>query len=265
MAQDIPADKGQQVFFVDDDLIERLLRGDPAPVPSKPQRPALSRSLAPAIELASAGKLDDAVRKLEVELDRCENASEIHNGLVHLRFEQQNWHEAELHYAKAAEQEPKNAAAHYNLALCLERQAKFETAAQAFEAALSIDPKRWQAQIGRGLCLLRLNRPDAALPCWEAALSDLPSAKKDQRQDDILFGKAVTLHQLGRLQEAADLYNRLLPASPNSIDLLANLTTLSIARKDTTRAKEMAERLFSSLSHHCAGGSGRYGARAGRL
>ncbi len=27
MAQDIPADKGPQVFFVDDDLIERLLRG----------------------------------------------------------------------------------------------------------------------------------------------------------------------------------------------------------------------------------------------
>src|SRR5579872_7169562 len=33
-------------------------------------------------------------------------------------------------------------------------------------------------------------------------------------------------------------------ANPNSIDLLANLTTLSIALKDTDRAKEMAERLL---------------------
>jgi len=32
MAQDIPADKAQQVFFVDDDLIERLLRRDPTPL-----------------------------------------------------------------------------------------------------------------------------------------------------------------------------------------------------------------------------------------
>ena len=249
MAQDIPADKGEQVFFVDDDLIERLLRGDPAPVPPKPQRPAFSNSLAPAIELASAGKLDEAVQKLESALHetgnaRGQNAAEIHNGLGHLRFEQQDWNAAEGHYAKAVAQEPKNTAAHYNLALCLERQQKFEAAAQEFEAALSVDPKRWQAQIGRGLCLLRLNRAEAALPCWEAALNDLPPAKKDQRQDDILFGKAVALHQLGRLEEASNIYNQLLPANPNSIDLLANLTTLSIACKDVTRAKEMAERLF---------------------
>jgi tetratricopeptide (TPR) repeat protein len=118
MAQDIPEAKAQQVFFVDDDLIERLLRGDPAPVPPKPQRPALSSSLAAAIELASAGKLDEAVQKL------------------------------------------------------------------------------------------------------------------------------VALHQLGRLEETSDLYNQLLPANPNSIDLLANLTALSLARKEEAKAKEMAERLF---------------------
>ena len=46
MAQDNPADKTQQVFFVDDDLIERLLRGDAAPIPPKPQRAAYSSSLA---------------------------------------------------------------------------------------------------------------------------------------------------------------------------------------------------------------------------
>src|SRR5665213_4252721 len=122
MAQDNPADKPadntQQVFFVDDDLIERLLRGDPAPVPPKPRRPAYSSSLAPAIELASAGKLDDAVQKLEDALDhtenaRSENAAEIHSGLGHLRFEQRDWNRAEHHYAKAVEQEPKNIAAHY--------------------------------------------------------------------------------------------------------------------------------------------------------
>src|ERR1700685_1603861 len=112
---DKPPDKTQQVFFVDDDLIERLLRGDPIPVPPKPQRPAFSSSLAPAIELASQGKLDDAVRKLEGALEntenaRGENAAEIHNGLGHLRFEQKNWKDAERHYAKAVEQEPKNTA-----------------------------------------------------------------------------------------------------------------------------------------------------------
>ena len=137
MAQDMLQDNGQQVFFIDDELIERLLRGDAAPVPAKPKRPASSGSLATAVALASEGKVDEAVRELEGALERGENAVEVHSGLGHLRFEQQNWSAAERHYAKVAELEPKHPTAHYNLGLCLERQSKFEEAAKEFEAALS--------------------------------------------------------------------------------------------------------------------------------
>src|SRR6202163_2959835 len=244
MAQDIPQKDSQQVFFVDDELIERLLRGDAAPSPAKQKRAAHSGSLATAVALASAGQVDDALRELEAALERGENVVEVQSGLGHLHFEKENWNQAERHYAKVVEREPKHLTAHYNLGLCLERQSKFEEAAKAFEAALSLDPKRWQAQIGRGLCLLRLHRPEAALECWEAALRDLPPEKKAQRQDDIPFGKAVALHQAGRLEEAAELYYKLLPANPNSTDLLNNLIVLSIARKEEARVKEQAERLL---------------------
>jgi len=233
-----------EVFFIDDDLIERLLRGDAAPASAKQKRPAASNGLAAAVTLASEGKLDDAVRELEAALGRGENPVEVQSALGHLRFEQQKWSEAQGHYAKVAAREPKHQTAHYNLGLCLERQTKFEEAAKEFEAALAIDPKRWQAQVGRGLCLLRLNQAEAALPCWEAAQSELRASKKPQRQDDILFGKAVTLHQLGRLDEAAELYQKLLPLNPNSIDLLSNIVSLAGARKEEPRAKEMAERLL---------------------
>ena len=64
MAQDMSTDDRQQIFFIDDELIERLLRGDPAPVPALPQRLAASGSLATAVELASAGRVDDAVRDI---------------------------------------------------------------------------------------------------------------------------------------------------------------------------------------------------------
>ena len=206
--------------------------------------PVASSGLAAAVALATDGKLDEAVRELEGALARGENPSEVQSALGHLRFEQQKWSEAQGHYAKVAEQEPKHPTAHYNLGLCLERQSKFEEAAKEFEAALAIDPKRWQAQVGRGLCLLRLNRAEAALPCWEAAQSELRASKKPQRQDDILFGKAVTLHQLGRLDEASELYQKLLPLNPNSIDLLSNIVSLAGARKEEMQAKEMAERLL---------------------
>src|SRR5450432_3797533 len=137
----------QEVFFIDDDLIERLLRGDAAPASPKQKRPAASSGLATAVALATEGKLDDAVRELEAALGRGENPIEVQSGLGHLRFEQQNWSEAQRHYTKVAEQEPKHPTAHYNLGLCLERQSKFAEAAKEFEAALAIDAKRWQAQV----------------------------------------------------------------------------------------------------------------------
>ena len=43
----------QHVFFVDDDLIERLMRGDVVDDPAKKKRPANSTALARAVQLAS--------------------------------------------------------------------------------------------------------------------------------------------------------------------------------------------------------------------
>jgi len=94
MAQDIPQKDSQQVFFVDDELIERLLRGDAAPSPAKRQRAVYSGSLAAAVALASAGQLDDAVRELETALERGDNVVEVQSGLGHLHFEKENWNEA---------------------------------------------------------------------------------------------------------------------------------------------------------------------------
>ena len=55
------------VFFIDDDLIERLMRGDASAAAgaSQNKRPAESSALGVAVKLASEGKLDEAVRKLE--------------------------------------------------------------------------------------------------------------------------------------------------------------------------------------------------------
>src|SRR5579862_7613397 len=142
----------QNVFVVDDDLIERLLRGDAPEDPSKKKRQVESSALAAAIKLASDGKLDEAVKELERAASKGESPNEIHGALGHLKFEQQKWSEAAEWYRKVTTAEPKHRTAHYNLALCLERQGKFADAAAGFEYALSVDPKRWQAQVARGLC-----------------------------------------------------------------------------------------------------------------
>ena len=43
-----------QVFFIDDDLIERLLRGDAAPASAKPKRPAAASGLAAAVAVGDS-------------------------------------------------------------------------------------------------------------------------------------------------------------------------------------------------------------------
>ena len=190
-------EKNETIFFIDDDLVERLMRGDTtAADPSKKKRPAEATALSTAVKLASDGKLDDAVKELERALGQGENAIEVHTGLGHLRFEQQKWDEAAAAYSKVIELDPKNRTAHYNLGLVRERQGKFAEAAQSFEAALAVDPKRWQARVGLGLCQLQLGKAEDALESFQASLKESPN------QDRALFGKAVALHQLGKLDEA---------------------------------------------------------------
>src|SRR5579884_2222933 len=202
-------ENNEHVFFVDDDLIEKLMRGDAPGDSARNKRAAASPSLGKAVKLASEGKLNDAIKELERAAERGENPSEVYTGLGHLRFEQQNWAEAANCYSKAAAADPKHRSAHYNRGLCLERQEKFEDAAKAFEAALAFDPKRWQAQLGRGLCLLQLGKSAEALECFQNALKENPA------HEQALFGKSVALHQLGRLDDAFEGYRKLLASQSN--------------------------------------------------
>ena len=92
----------QGVFVVDDELIERLLRGDAPEDSSKKKRPVASSGLAVALKFASEGRLDDAVKELERAASKGESPNEVHTALGHLKFEQQNWAEAANWYRKAA-------------------------------------------------------------------------------------------------------------------------------------------------------------------
>ena len=134
--------------------------------------------------------------------------------------------------------EANNATAHYNLGLALERQGQFDQAGRSFETALSLNQGLWQAHTGRGLCLLHLGQLEQALQHFDQALRSSPG------QDRTLFGKAVALHQLGKLDEAAEIYRKLLPSNASSAELLVNLITLSMARKDDAKTKEYSDRML---------------------
>src|SRR5262245_36807543 len=111
----------QSVFFVDDDLIEKLMRGDASADPAKTKRAAQSHVLVRAVELASTGGLAEAIRELEEAVERGEQSADIHSSLGHLYFEDKAWAKAAASDGKVIETEQSHRTAHYNLALCLER------------------------------------------------------------------------------------------------------------------------------------------------
>ena len=212
--------------------------------PVKP-RPTFAGAFAKAVSLASQGHLADAIEALELGAEMGEDPVEIHSGLGHLRFEQQNWAEAAHHYAAVAQAEPGHPTAHYNLALCLERQEKFAEAAEAFGQALTDDPARWQAELGRGLCLLRVPSPQEALACLDrveenARNSGLGNPQRARVYDALRFGRAAALQQTGKLDQAWDIYQSLLPTYTDSVDLLANLVTLAASRKEWSTVEELS-------------------------
>lgn len=226
------ADQNQQVFFVDDELVERLLRGD-APVPSKAARPAAAPAVTEAVKQAINGQLDEAAKTLETAGEQGEDPSEVYSALGHVRFEQRQWEEAADCYAKAGK-----APVHcYNRGLALARQGKFSEAAASFETASS-DPKLWQARAGLGCCLLHLGQWETAIGHFDIVLDKQPLHERS------LFGKAVALQHLGKLDDAWDLYRKLLPTNPDSEELITNMMALSAARGDQTKTREYAEYLL---------------------
>ena len=233
----------QQLFVVNGDLVESLLRGDKGSVDPNKAAIEASDGLARGVALADHGHIDQAIRALEEAFARGENPVEIQTALGHLRFEQENWSAAEAHYSKAMQLEPMHPTVHYNLALCLQRQSKFQAALEAFEAALAVDPKRWQAHFGRGWCLLKLEQPEPALVALQAAEKDILHGYEDSGPR-IQFGKAVALHMLGRMEDALELYKSLLPQMPGSVELLSNLVTMYHVRGDASQVFEFAERLL---------------------
>jgi tetratricopeptide (TPR) repeat protein len=239
----------QSVFFVDDDLIEKLMRGDAPAASGKSKREAPSNALVKAVELASAGHLADAIRELEQAVQRGERSADIYSSLAHLYFEDKSWSKAADHYSKVIEGKPSHRTAHYNLALCLERMGKLDQAAEEYQSAAVADPSGWRPLLGHGFCLLRQSKPEAALVSFDAALERSLREDPNMNQDRILVGKAVAFEHMGRMEEAEELFKKLLPADPNSPGLLGNFIAVSMARKDDARVKELSERLLKTQPH----------------
>ena len=185
-------ENNQHVFFVDDDLIEKLMRGDAVDDKNKKKRPASTSALAKAVSLASEGKLDEAVKELEARPGaatirwRCKPAWAIcaSNSRIGLK-------------RRALRQGGRTGAAASHRALqpgAVSRTAGKirRSGARNLKLRCPSIPTRWQAQLSRGLCLLQLGKPEAALECIRGRVE----GKSGERSRVIRqSGRAATIGQ----------------------------------------------------------------------
>ena len=228
----------QWLWFVDEELVEKLTKPEEEPLETEAARPAETRATAKALALHQEGKTKQALETLARAIEKGEELADLYLMAGAIRLETQQWEGAAANFANLVALEPEHRSAHHNLGIALARCGRFEEAAAAFEKSRSISPQLWQSSLGLGVCRLETGHPQAAFDAFQACLEQHPQS------DKALFGRAVALQQLGRLEESHDAYRKILPDNPNNPEILNNLVALSVARKDHSRLREYADRLL---------------------
>lgn len=213
------------LWFVDEELVDRLMAPDEV-APTASIRPAEAAAAGVALGLHMQGRTQDAANEVERALESGEPPSDLYAIAGNLHFQLGDFTRAAGHFAKLRSLVPDHPTAGFNLGVCYERLGKYEQAIEAFTTAASRHNQLWQAHVGLGYCHLRLGRYNRALQAFQDSLELQPAS------DKALFGMAVALQFLGRLDEAEDVYVRLLPHYSENVEMLSNLVVLAATRKD---------------------------------
>ncbi len=227
----------QWLWFADEQLVEDPLGPDEL-APADALRPSATAVTGLALHMHAMGQTIQSIAALQQALDSGEPAADLHALAGRLYFELENFECALSHFNALSDLAPNNPAISFNAALCYDRQGRHEQAIQAFTNAGSGANGLWQAQVGLGYCLLRQGSHKEALNAFQDAL------ELQRDSDRAIFGMAVTLHLLGRTEEAERAYLQLPPTYAENTDLLSNLAALAVLRRDYKRLRGCADHLL---------------------
>jgi tetratricopeptide (TPR) repeat protein len=195
---------------------------------------ALPDPLQAALALRAQGRLQEALAALSVPAELSADANILRGDL---QYELGQVEQAAETYLAVTEQDPDHVYAQGQLGLCLYRLKLWEAAAHAFGVVLQFDPHRDELRLQLADCLLRLKRFEAALACFDECWSEASRRRA-------LFGKAVALQLLRRLDEAEKLYERLLAIDPVAEEALSNLIAMSMEVFELARVQKYSQRLL---------------------
>jgi tetratricopeptide (TPR) repeat protein len=192
-----------------------------------------------ALALRAQGRPQEALHALSIPEELSTDACILRGDL---QFELGQIEQAAETYLAVTEEDPDHIYVQGQLGFCLHRLKLWEAAAQAFEVVLQFDPHRDEVRLQLADCFLRLKRFEAALKCFDECWSEGSRRRA-------LFGKAVALQLLRRLDEAVKLYERLLTIDPAAEEALSNLIAMSMEVFELARVQTYSQRLLEINSH----------------
>ena len=131
-------------------------------------------ALEPAMELAKAGRLDDAAATLEKLLDKNPRFAEAHVKLITIYAQLGQPQKAEEHFQTAVRLNPQDPESYFDHGLLFASQERFVEAETAFRKALAINPQHRDAQLNLGSMLEAQGKLPEAMSQYQRVLDASP-------------------------------------------------------------------------------------------
>jgi tetratricopeptide (TPR) repeat protein len=188
----------------------------------------------------AAGRLQEAAEAYEkaIEINRrypqprfAWIVDSLYEGLGDVRLRQGRTEEAGRVWREWVRVRPENPDARVRLGDHLMKQGRFDEAAAHLEIAMRQDPDHYGARLGYAWILLHNGEAGAALRRFQALDREHPDVQA-------LFGSALSLMQLGRLEEAEEAFQEVLHRDPDYWQALGNLAGIY---EQTDRQEEAAD------------------------
>ncbi len=170
-----------------------------------------------------AGREEEALDAARKAVTLYPDSAEAHSSVSFGLIQQQRFAEAESHARRALEIDPRLINANQNLGEALRRSGRYEEAVEAYHKALKLDSNYALAHAGLGDALFSMQRHEEAVATLERALS---LGMKPKMTVGVRNRMGEALEILGRLDEAAAQYQRVLaiqPLHPATLTRLANV------------------------------------------
>jgi len=192
--------------------------------PGSPQA-ELRQSFQKAVDLSSAGKLDEAEAAYKELLAKWPDIPEIHQNLGGVYRQKKDWASAEASLLKALELRPDSADIAASLATVYQESGRPEKAMEVINKAAVDNPQDAKSQFNRGVYLLNNQQSEEAIKAFEAALAADPGLTEAYYHlGTLMVGQA-------KIPEAIQYLEKYLSMSPGNAQNVATAKGLLAALK----------------------------------